>query len=129
MGNVIPPDSLSELEIFDIAAKAAATARQERVDRAQVERLLEILELEESDEAAIAVTQAFILRQAFAARAEFGRRTAVILRDGLTKLKTKAKARKLLGLFKWMYDALDRARLDQLRSINSFEDFLNVFRA
>ncbi len=114
---------------LDYAAKAAYAARtMGRFDRAQVHRIIEVLE-STSDDKAIEYVEAFILRQV--ANGLINRAAGRILVEALQKIKKEKKkeskdaAREFLGIFKWLYEACEHSRFPRLpvEKVN-FEDFI-----
>lgn len=122
-------DVFSLKNLLDQAVRAAALAKEGRMDRAQVARLSEILELEANDEDAIYLVMAFITRQV--SRGEIPREAAKQLTATLNKIlgssleHKKEHARRFLGLFRWSFEALREIRVPMpLRNVSRFEDLL-----
>jgi len=110
---------------LDVAAKAACAARTGgRFDRAQVNKLLEVLEGAEEKEA-IQVLLAFIARQV--SRNYINRDAGRFLTEYLLKIQNKDEARKFLGMFKWLYEAAERSNLRGLNCFKvTFEEFIKT---
>ena len=102
-------------------AKAACWAKVENVDRAQVNKLLEVLE---STKNVLYVT-IFIAKQR--ARGEIGRYTARTLSEILLSLgENVEEAREALGLFKWLFEAAaDRRRPPMRCDTVTLKDYLS----
>jgi len=118
----MPELSLSEM--LDIASKIAYSAKMSGKDyKSQINRILEVLEVT-SDErelkAPVLTTIAFVIRQM--GRNEIDNKTGALIKDALFKLidtdKPKDHARKLLGLFKWLYESIEKRRLPRVSTID-----------
>ena len=106
-----------QTNLINHAIRAGVAARFERVDKAQVSKVLEVLWSSPVDRA-IETTLLFVLRQR--ARREIGDLTARLIVEGLMEVKkqaggdlekAKAFAAEFLGLFKWVYEATQYARI------------------
>ena len=121
----------SEHSIFDIAAEAAIHAREENVDRAQVSNLLSALEglraQFANDQDVLRALQVFIARQARVSKREIGIRTASALIQGLSKCSNVEEARRFLGLFKWMYESLERIPI-RVRQGRGYERYNRILQ-
>ncbi|RLE60150.1 MAG: hypothetical protein DRJ32_03365 [Thermoprotei archaeon] len=114
---------------FDIAARIACLARTRgKFDKAQVNKLIEVLEASPEKEA-IQYLTAFISRQS--SKGLINRDAARELTRfffSLSNVKNpKEEARKFLGIFKWLYEAAERA---YLRNVNcgklTYEQFIRI---
>jgi DNA-directed RNA polymerase subunit F len=101
-------------------AIAALTAVQEKVDRSQVNKLLEVLNAYDIDTLVV-----FMARQV--AREEFGRCTSrhlvSIIETIVSEVKkhnidVKVEVRKVLGYFKWFYEIFSELRSKALSEIS-----------
>jgi len=93
-------------QILNMIAQAACFALIERksdgrliMERAQVQKLLEVLEDTEEPK----YVMAYVARQR--GRKEIGNKTASALVNLLNTVSTKEEAKEALGLFKWFYEA------------------------
>ena len=101
------------MSALDKLARAAYLAASGGVPPAQVNRLIEVLETTKSVE----LTVTFLARQ-LRRGAWRDANSARILKDALLRIKDEAKgaedelrrARELLGVFKWLYEAYPRRR-------------------
>ena len=118
--------------ILDWAARIGVQAKLDGVSRAQLESLLASLETVEDPKHCVLVTAAFAERQA--ARLG-GRRMARLVNEALSEIYKEGggreEARKLLGLAKWVFEAIERVRfpispseVDKL----TFREFLDRLR-
>jgi len=108
-------------QILDYAATAAVNARSERVERAQVSKLMEIFESRPTREG-IEILKMFILRQV--QRREMGGRTAKALIEALSKINDPQLVRELLTYFRWIYEALELCR-HNLPRVTNYEEVIN----
>jgi len=101
----------SQSILINYAIRAGVAARLERVDKAQISKVLEVL-WSSPVEQTIETTILFVLRQR--ARREIGDLTARLIVEGLVEVKkqaggdlerAKSLAAEFLGLFKWVYEA------------------------
>lgn len=100
-------------ELLDKIAKAACWACAERVDKSQVNKLLEVLE----STGRIDYVMIFIARQC--GRGEIKRNTSRELVGMLSDLGNDInKAREALGLFKWLYEASYGKRLPRCNTVD-----------
>ena len=105
--------------ILDMLARAACWARRERVDRSQVNKLLEVLESTRNVNYVIA----FIARQK--GRGQIGRNTSKELINVLNTIGNNVDlAREALGIFKWLFEACT-IRPDKCVDIN-FKTFISL---
>ena len=91
----------------EIGAAAYEAAALERVEMAQINKLIEILEVTKS----IDETLIFLARQV--ARGYWGRRgmsSSAHRLFNLLKGRELEEAKVILGLFKWIYEAVDRSK-------------------
>ncbi len=117
-------------DLLDLAVKIASNRGMTKI--AAINNLLEVLESESSGEDAVALTAAFVLRQA--GRRVIDQRMAQMIAEELMKIFTnseldplakKEAARKLLGLVKWVTETADGFRVN-LANVRSFEEFVNL---
>ena len=93
-----------ELPLDEIAAAAYEAVIIDKVRSAQVSRLLEVLEESQS----VDIVLAFLAKQV--SRNYWGPKSAQRLFNILRDVEDVDKARKILGLFKWLFEAGERAR-------------------
>lgn len=98
--------------LLDEIAKAACWACQEKVDKSQVNKLLEVLESTGS----IDYVMVFIARQH--GRREIRRNTSRTLINILSRLGSINESREALGIFKWLYEACTGRRLPHCDQTN-----------
>ncbi len=105
--------SVSEEQILDISARIGVQARCERLAKAQLENLLASLDLVEDPKASLLVAAAYAHRQA--ARLGRGYVTARLVSNALNQIYKsggkKENARKILGLAKWVFEAIENTGL------------------
>ena len=119
--------SLSPRDIVDFAVRAGVAAKIEGIDKTQVAKLLEVL-WNSPEDRAIDIVILHIIRQVGRDRIRIN--TARYLVRGLVKIKNsyespkeaKSIAAEFLGLFKWVYEGIQRIRVNirwnELNSIN-----------
>lgn len=101
-------------------AIAALTAKSERVDKAQVNKLLEVLNSHDIDTLLV-----YIARQV--SRGEIGKCTGRYLVEILSRYKLSVEeARMVLGYFKWLFESLEKLYIDKFRE---WSDFTNCKKA
>ncbi|HIQ03294.1 MAG TPA: hypothetical protein EYH40_02615 [Desulfurococcales archaeon] len=102
-------------ELLDKIARAACWACVERVDKAQVSKLLEVLESTGSVDYVIA----FIARQYGRGyiRRNVSRELIELLSDKSIRSDLN-KAREALGLFRWLYEASYGRRVPSCNNVN-----------
>jgi len=100
-------------DVLDKAARIGVQARFEGLERSQIENILSSLDLIEDERKSLLVTALFAERQA--ERLGRGRYTARLINEALTELYARGmgrdQARQLLGLAKWVYEAIGDRRL------------------
>lgn len=102
-----------EEQILNASARIGVQAAFERMTKAQFENLIASLDFIEDPKASLLVTAAYAHRQA--ARLGKGRETAKLISNVLNQIyksnKSREDARKVLGLAKWVFEALENTRL------------------
>ncbi len=118
------------INLFDRAAKVATLARAgRRLDRAQIERMIEVFEGISDAEEAYKTLIVFVYRQA--RRGVIDNTTANVLAEAVEQIHKemgREGVRKFLGLFKWMFEALELVR-GYVRAVDKFEDYVNILRS
>lgn len=122
-----------EPDILDLAARIGVQAKYDRMERSQIENILSSLDLIGDERKSLLVTALFAERQA--ERLKKGRNTAKLINESLSRLYASGKdrnhARQLLGLAKWVYEAIEGKRLPidprDIRNL-TFERLLEVLR-
>jgi len=100
---------------LDEVALSALIARNEKVDKAQVSKLVEMVETVDS-----LTLQLYIARQV--ARGEWSRNSGVRIINVIENVRNSLKdeesvkqaLRKLIGYFKWFYDSLEASPLSKV---------------
>jgi hypothetical protein len=110
-----------EGEMLDQAARIGVQAKFEGVKKAQFENLMASLDAIEDEKKSLLLTALYAHRQA---ERLGGRRTAILISQALNQLHAQGRrredARKLLGLAKWVFESVERTRLDiEPRQINN----------
>jgi len=120
------PDDLAK-SILDHAARIGTTARREGVEKSQLEQLIASLEGYPHERLCLLVTAAFANRQASRGvlRRDTARAVSVAMNDLYSKGAGKDLARTLLGLSKWVYEAVSNVRIE--RPVGNFEELLPIF--
>ncbi len=124
------PDSGGNFSLVRLLDEASSlTAMRERTRSTLINSLLEVLESEPDEDDAIALTAAFVVRQA--GRGYMDRQLALRLARDLMKIMEEASegtkketARKLLGLLKWISETVDKSRID-VKGVGNFQDLLD----
>lgn len=124
----------SEPDILDLAARIGVQAKYEKMERSQIENILSSLDLIGDERKSLLVTALFAERQA--ERLKKGRNTAKLINESLSKLYASGKdrnhARQLLGLAKWVYEAIPEGKrlpIDPRNIRNlTFERLLEILR-
>lgn len=125
--------SLQEQDLDEVlihfAVRLGTTARRENVEKSQMEQLISSLEAYPHQRLCLPVVAMFARRQT--ARNVLGRETSRLVAEAMMELykrgQDKAKARVLLGLAKWVYEAgetLPRERMP-VKDFNEFLDLLS----
>lgn len=123
---------IDERRMLDLAARIGVQAKFEGIAKAQFEGILASLDSIEDPSASLLVTAAFAHRQASRLR---GRETAKLINASLAELHRaggrKEDARRLLGLAKWVYEAVEPIRLplrrEEIRTL-TFAKLLEYLR-
>ncbi|MEM2363745.1 MAG: hypothetical protein QXQ20_08650 [Candidatus Nezhaarchaeales archaeon] len=108
IGGVFLSQLLTESEMLDLAAKIAVQARIDEVERSQIENLLAMVETALDPKNSPQIVALYAYRQVD--RRRIGKRTADLIHEAMNKLSEKGgrreDVRRLLGLVKWIYEAL-----------------------
>jgi hypothetical protein len=118
-------DMISDKEILDIATRIGVQARFEGLTRSQFENLLSSLDYVQDPKVSLLVAVAFAYRQA--SRLGRGRRTANLVANALERIYREGEkddARKLLGLAKWIFEIVEKTRLEKIP--NEFMDLMKM---
>ena len=116
---------MSEIPLDELAAAAYEARTVDRVQRAQVNKLLEMLESLHD----VNLLLVFLARQVN--RREWGRNSASRLYKVL-RGKNVDEARRILGVFRWLYESVDPRRVSCLGRVATpapkgfFEKFMEV---
>ena len=120
--------------LLDEATSIATMNKRVKLQKTQINNLLEVLESEENDEDALLLTAAFTIRQASRNYIDpnVAKRIAQYLLN-ITQMDVTNKkeiARKFLGFIKWMTEIIEGA--EKTRQIppgqfSSFQDFIKSF--
>lgn len=112
--------------LLDYAVRIGTTARNERVEKAQMEQLMTSLDSVPDKRLVLLVTAIFAKRQA--ERNHLGSNTARIVSEAMKYLyetnRDVNSARVLLGLAKWVYEASEGLQLN--RPVGSAKEFVNL---
>ncbi|NHV98446.1 MAG: hypothetical protein HA496_02225 [Thaumarchaeota archaeon] len=116
---------ISDKEALDIATKIGVQAKFDGLTKSQFENLLSSLDYVQDPKASLLVAAAFAYRQT--SRLGKGKRTADLVANALERIYReggKEDARKLLGLAKWIFEIVEKTRLE--RTPNEFTDLLRM---
>lgn len=119
---------ISDERMLDVAAKAASIAKKNGiVDKSQVSKLLSILETVGDDRSCLLILSAYIYRQVN--KREIDRDTSKVLSSFLLEMYNKSMvrrdARKFLGMFKWLFESIERTYVS--RTVNNYTEFVKTF--
>jgi len=119
---------ISDERMLDVAARAASIAKKNGiVDKTQVSKLLSVLETVGDDRSCLLILSAYIYRQVN--KREIDRDTSKVLSSFLIEMynnnMSRRDARKFLGMFKWLFESIERARFS--RPVNSYMEFVRTF--
>ena len=126
----ISNQKISDEQMLDVAAKAASMARKNRVvDKSQVSKLLSVLETVGDERSCLLILSAYIYRQV--SKREIDKDTSRILSSFLLEMYNKnmsrRDARKFLGMFKWLFESIERAYVP--KPVNNYSEFVKTFFA
>jgi len=121
---------VNEQEILNLGAKIGLALHTDSVKPAQVNKLLEILESEKDVKTAIILLTIFVQRQK--SRGYLRDRSAREITNAMLNLinsnpDSKDEARKILGIAKWIHEALEKHRGPVLGEVRDIQSLLNVF--
>lgn len=118
-----------DVGILNYAVRIGTIARRENVEKSQMEQLISSLEAYPHQKLCLPVVAMYARRQS--ARNVLGKETSRLVAEAMMELykmgEDRVKARVLLGLAKWVYEAsetLPRERL-LVRDFNEFLDLLS----
>jgi len=124
---------MNEQEILNLGAKIGHALHIDNVKLAQVNKLLEILESEKDPKTAITILILYAFRQKSRKPGEasyIGPRAVQEISNAMLGLlnqnpKNKDEARKILGVAKWVYEALKEYRRGVPQSISDIRTLLD----
>jgi len=125
---------MNEQEILETGTRIGVTLHNERVKSSQVNKLLEIFESEKDARMAISILSIYIAKQEKRGYLKRGSATEIINTLSKTlsnKRVSKDEVRKILGISKWVYEALgeDKGRPVTVRDVKSLlEELLKDLR-
>ena len=119
-----------DIDILNWGVRIGIQAKLDGFPRAQIEKLLEALELSTDPEASVYLVSVFAFRQA--SRLGRGDRTARLISQAISSLKSSTKAaaglkeatRRTLGVAKWVYEAVERRRIPRVDASKATVDQL-----
>ncbi len=125
------PGNIDEKKLLDKAAQLAFLAKKGRVNTAQVNKLLEVLNSVGDDKTSLLYLAAFAMRQA--GKGQLSRDFARKLKEELLILYRSAEnsrnaARTLLGSMKWLFESIEKERINFSAKVETFEDFMGLLR-
>lgn len=111
------PQSITEEEMLDLAARIAVQARLDKVDRSQIENLLASVEIASDPKNSPWIVALHAYKQAGRGEKIMGSKTASLIYEAMRRLSetggNKEDARKLLGLVKWIYESFGREEKEE----------------
>lgn len=122
-------------DLTELGVRLGVRFRVDGVESAQVNKLLELLNAERDERLALVLVSLFSYRQASRSRGYMKITTAREISNAMgeilasKKSELRAEARRVLGVAKWVYEALENKRItpdsvDKIRDYDSLLKFL-----
>ncbi|MCD6208869.1 MAG: hypothetical protein J7J67_01595 [Thermoproteales archaeon] len=130
MSQSTPSSQITDKQMLDQGARLAVLARMGRVEVSQINQLIEVINSLGASRESLLYLAAFVSRQASrrAISRDFGRELKNLLLQYYNSGLGRDEARRLLGIVKWLYEALSGVRVDfkTLQRARTIEDVLKL---